>query len=335
MADSREAGVATAFMASRLEAVRRFRSPYAPSFWAFGARLTDDDRRVCRTPIYVAGKGLSETEARLRLYGEAAERHALALQHDDDTRALIDANFATCGRIAARDVLIGPKQGLGSSGCASHNLAAVAVRSAIAELIERCAVCQWWAQDVLPVALPDDPLVQREVAAIRARAVAPRTTKFLGLRLSGPFKVVLAVSRAPDGTEPAVAFAASSDLARATRRAFLELLSTELETADLHGARLRGETVDRNTARGLVAARQHALTTTHKALLVSQDSAASPASSPITSLGQILEYYAEHGEPIEIVDLTRTDSNLPTYRAVFTIRDQQPRFPGGFDLSPL
>jgi ribosomal protein S12 methylthiotransferase accessory factor YcaO len=330
-------------MKSRVDALRRFRSPYAPSIWLLGARLVPDERRVLDQPIYVLGKGVNEQTALMRLYGEAAERDTLYQRKDDDTCQQIDIDLQGLGCVPAADVRLGCRDGaggrLGSNGCSAHNLMERAIHLAVAELIERKAVWQWWrgrvpAGRIDPMSLGLDGLAQ-EVSAARRGAVAPRETRFFLLRGSGPFQVVMARSTAPDGSEPAIAFAAALDVQRAAVSAFLELLSVELETADLHGARLRQEGFTRDSARGLVAARQEALSGSHASLFSAPDDVHHGQDASHWTLEQILSWYAENGEAILLFDLTRSDINLPTCRACFADRALQPVFPAGYDLSPV
>ncbi len=60
--------------------------------------------------------------------------------------------------------------------------------------------------------------------------------------------------------------AAGTDVALTADRALPELLSVEVETSDLAHAQQTGQTVARETARGLMAARQAAFETTHRDL---------------------------------------------------------------------
>lgn len=324
-------------MKTRIEAVRRFRSPYAPQVWLYGARLVAHADCLRQRPVYLAGKGMSEDGAMTRLYGEAAERDALFMRTGDEARPLIDATLTHCADVPAHDVLLSDeKPELGSNGCATHNMMERAVHMAIAELIERRAIWLWWERRVPLWRLELSSHLTRVISDARAGAIVPRETRLFAVQDTGPFKVALAHSQTLDETEPAIAFAASLDPDRAAERAFLELLSVELETADLHGARLRKDPVIRESDRGLVAARQEALCGTHRDLLdAPREPVRLKADSETWTLERIIAHYSEAGQDIMLADLTRPDTNLPTCRALFRNADLQPRFPRGYALSPL
>lgn len=327
-------------MENRIEAVRHFKSPYAPSVNFMGARLRSDDRRLIKEPVYVAGKGLSLSQALQSLCGEAAERDGLFMRDGDDTRSILDANLAVSGVVPAGQVLEqGEADDLGSTGCASHNVFEAAIINAIYELLERRAVGLWWSGERPPQRLDEDWPGFTEILTytdrLRSGAFVSRRTSFFRLQQFGPVHTVLARSGALDGSQTAIAFAASGSLAKAAQRAFLELLSVELETADLMAAKLNGDFIDRQSNRGLVADRQEALVGS-KAHLFDAKALKPPTDQEVSSSATaLIKHLLSDGYEIVIADLTRPDINLPTCRAMFADAALQPRFPGGFDLSPL
>ncbi|MEP2717122.1 YcaO-like family protein, partial [Pseudophaeobacter sp.] len=227
----------------------------------------------------------------------------------------------------------------GSHGCSAHNLMRQAILGATLELIERRAVVLWW-QGKLPASrLPEDLLASLKVTSLldaaRAGAKECRDTTLFYLNYPGPVLVVAASSCDQEGSQIALAFAAGLELAATAQRAVLEVLSVEVETTDLAYARHSGAAVERQSRRGLVAARQRAFETSHRDLLPSKPDGSLGSFDPKISIADLLGSYAARGETILLADLTRADIGLPTCRAFFENRDLQPHFPGEFDLSPL
>ena len=327
-------------MENNIEAVRHFKSPYAPAVNFVGARLKSDESRVFKGPVYIAGKGLSLLQALQSLCGEAAERDAVFMRDTDETRRLLDANLAVSKTIPADQVLTqGTKEDLGSTGCATHTIFETAVFHAIYELIERYAAWHWWSGALAPTRLernwPGYANITEYVKRLRRGSFVPRNTAFYCLGRYGPVQTAMTRSEAPDGSQIAVAFAASGTLGKAAQRAFLELLSVELETADLMAGKLNGAVIDRESSRGLVAARQDAMADS-KAHLFDADTIDAPKDRDCASSAAVLiKSLLSDGYAISFADLTRPEINLPTYRAMFEDPALQPRFPGGFELSPL
>ncbi len=292
------------------------------------------------SPVFVAGKGLSETDAMQRMLGEAAERDALLMRQGDADRPLMDAHGHSSGRICARRVLhCGAPGDLGSTGCSAHTQMRQAILNAVCELIERQAVLRWWQGDIparpLTRALGQCSDVSAYLDGARDGAPLVRRTWLFRLEQPGLVHVVAACSTAPDGDQTAVAFAAGPALVATAKRALLELLSVELETADLAFARQQGHEVARDSARGLIAARQQAFRSTHRHLLDPDQDQARPDQVLPAALEQIMADCRARGQDILLADLTRSDIGLPTCRAFFKDDSLQPVFPKGFDLSPV
>ena len=327
-------------MEKRIEGVRQFHNPYAPNVGLVGARLKDDARRIVGDPIFVFGKGYSLSQALTGLYGEAAERDALYMRDGDGPRRRINADLEQVDSVAAREVLeSGSPDDLGSTGCAAHTDFEVAARFAIHELVERFAVSLWWSGQVRPIRLDAKwsgyDGVEDHVQLLRHGARLDRRTTFFCLGCHGQVQVAMARSEAPDGAQIAIAFAAAETLAQAAQRAALELISVELETADLHAGLLCGDAVAPNSNRGLVARRQDALAQSHAHLF---DASTGPVPRDCTrsrSLSELARDLAADGLSVLLADLSRDDINLPTCRAMFEDPTLQPRFPRGFELSPL
>lgn len=333
-------GNVVARMENRVEAIRQFHSPFAPGICLMGARLKPDARRVTSEPINVFGKGASPSQALTRLWGEAAERDALYLQKDDDARAVLDGSLTATGTVSAVEVLqSGAPDDLGSTGCAAHNLLSRAAHLAVCELIERFAVLSWWRGQTRPVALMSnwsghEPLM-RGVSALRHGARAVRLTRFFSLGRHGAIHTVMARSGDLDGSHIAVAFAASDRLDHAARRSFLELLSVELEVAEIKATQAEGREIDRDSDIGLAVIRQEALRGTHAHLLHPQDAPIPKDADRPASIADVLTGLSDDGLQVRLIDLTREDTKLPVCRAMFASPDLQPKFPKGYELSPL
>lgn len=327
-------------MEKRIEGLRQFFNPYAPGVSLMGAKLKSDARRVVKEPIFVLGKGHSLSQALECLYGEAAEREALYMQSSDKTRALVKTNLMVIGSIPAEDVLqCGSPNDLGSTGCAAHNEFENAARFAVHELIERYAIWRWWAGDIRPTRLDakwsGHAQIEDYVRHLRIGARIPRHTSFYRLGCDGPVQVAMARSEDLDGSQIAIAFAAAESLLQAARRSALELMSVELETVDLRAAILGGEEIAPNSNRGLVSLRQAALAQSHAHLFDAADCTLLADNHRICSLEALVDALSSVGLPVQLVDLSRDEINLPTYRAMFEDSNLQPRFPKGFELSPL
>ncbi|MCA0869668.1 YcaO-like family protein [Seohaeicola saemankumensis] len=327
-------------MKERVKAIRAFRNPYAPGVHVVAAQLRPHGDRVDPRPVFVAGKGYCEADAMTRMLGEAAERDAVLKRLGDETRPLMNARGRTIGTVAASRVLQqGSARDPGSHGCSTHNQMHRAITTAVNELIERRAVMLWWHGGIGAARLPADLLAELRISSrlrdMRDGALEVRQTDLFRLEYPGPVHVIAARSRDLQGAQTAVAFAAGTDIALTADRALLELLSVEVETSDLAHARQTGQTVARDSARGLVAARQAAFETTHRDLF--GDGPARFPEPPETglSIDAILDIYRDRGEEILLADLTRPEIGLPTCRAYFRETALQPRFPGGFALSPL
>ncbi len=327
-------------MEKRLEALRQFQSPFAPSVGLIGARLKSDQRRIVKDPIYVFGKGSSLTQALGSLYGEAAERDGLYLRHGDTIRTRMNGDLQKMDSVPADTVLHADRpEDLGSTGCAAHTDFEIAARSAIWELIERYAVQLWWTGQTHPISLDgawsESAQLSAVVQSLRSGASLRRSTLFYSLPCPGPMRVVMARSEEVDGSEITIAFATADTMLQAAQRAALELMSVELEAADLKAGLLRGDLIEPGSDRALVARRQKALKTTH-AKLFDTCSAAIPKDSPrVSSLSALAEALAIENLAILLVDLSRDDINLPTCRAMFEDPQLQPRFPKRPELSPL
>lgn len=325
---------------NRVEAIRQFHSPFAPGLCLMGARLKPDARRVTTDPIHVFGKGASPSQALTRLWGEAAERDALFLQKGDETRMCLDETLTAVGSVHAQEVLLaGAPTDLGSTGCAAHNLLSRAAHLAVCELIERHALSAWWRSQSSPILMTTDwngyEGLMNEVSALRQGARAVRSTRFFSLGRHGAIQSVMACSSDLDGTHIAVAFAASDRLDHAARRSFLELASVELEVAEIKAAKAEGSKIERNSDIGLAVARQDALAGTHAHLLEPQDTEIPKDVDRPASLAEMLAGLSDVGLQVRLIDLTRDDIQLPVCRAMFASPDLQPRFPKGYELSPV
>ena len=327
-------------MAKRVLDLKKLASPYSPPLRVIVGRLYLEGKPANNDTMYVAGKGLSDNEALVRLYGEAAERSSTLYKSDDGIRILMDETGSRSGSIPATKILMGEEiTDLDSSGCATHNLMGLAIFNAVCELFERRAVYLWWYRSTsakrLPETHPIIPELSKYVRAARTGALVHRETDFFLLTYDQLVHVVVARSASLDGTEVAIAFAANPNLQNAAKRAFLELLSVELETSDLQYARLTGTPYGRHSNRGLVAARQEALLTTHLDLFDVESSDGLELDFGEQNIGGMLSHSAAIGETILLADLTRLEISLPTCRAFFQDIDKQPRFPRGYELSPL
>jgi len=327
-------------MQQKIEGLRRFTSPYAPSIHLLGARLKQNSKRIFNGPIFVFGKGHTPSQALNSVCGEAAERDALYTRNDDEVRSILNVEMTVLRQVPADKVLLsGTPDDLGSSGCASHNDFDAAARLAISELIERHAALLWWQGNLRPIELVAPWSGQEEIDAymqtLRREAVIARHTRQYCLGAFGPLRVAMARSEGRNGSEIAIAFAADDTLSGAVKRATLELTSVELEVADLCAALRTGEAFAPESNRGLVARRQEALASSHAHLFdAAQEPVAVDCPRPpsLVALGKQL---SQEGLAIEIADLSRNDTKLPTCRALFEDPDLQPRFPKGYELSPF
>jgi ribosomal protein S12 methylthiotransferase accessory factor YcaO len=298
------------------------------------------DQGVKAPNHFAAGKGLTSKQAMLSMLGEAAERDAVIRREQDRQKFIMNSDGQSIDTISAAEVLVWDfTDDLGSSGCAAHNLMQTAMVNATCELIERRAVMLWWAGSIEALKISElDPLFEPVFERIRASrhgAYEHRLTDLFVLAYPGPVTTVAGRSISQDGDQIAVAFAAALHPVDAAFKAFLELLSVELETSDLQFARLSGEPFERKSPRGLVAARQEAFLTTHQSLFAGEEYLALDSEFDGFELEYLLSFYSMRGMEIMLVDLTRTETGLPACRALFRDQSLQPRFPTGFDLSPM
>lgn len=323
-----------------LSEIKPFHSPYAPQFQQFCAFLAPPANWEGMVSGTVAGKGYNSHEARMRLLGEAAERVALVAQPGDEFCPTIDATGHRTGTVPADQVRCTPGQpGLGTSGCSAHNFLTKAIENSVFELIERRDLLDWWtakaaARRLGPATLQDNGLNDL-VRHARSGAREPRETRFHIIDTPGPVVTAIASSRAADGSQIAAGYAARPGLSAACARAFLELLSVELEVMDLTWARIHDQPINRDSNRGLTLARQQDFAARHDALFPDtpfQPQKTNTASPPLT---EVLSWFVDSGQTIQIADLTRPGIGLPACRAYFENPKLAPAFPQGFALSPV
>jgi len=330
-------------MSSSLCEIKEFRSPYAPSLIVLAAKLKAESTRIYQGALIVSGKGFTREEAETRLFGEAAETDALFMRSGDIKRAIIDpTGQRETGFLNVQDILCANPDDpdyLGSSGCAAHNMFETAACIALNELIERRAILAWWQREIPAQRLAKEWLVEIGLGSwlrgYRKGAQVRRLTKFYQLGDGAPLQTVAAVSVSSEGGEIAIAYAAGATVLGAAKRAFLELLTVELETSDLQAAYQTGQLVEPGSNRALVALRQKALAISHADLFDDGVEITPDDGHKLTSLLGLIEACNAIGEPINLVDITRPEVGLPVCRAMYQDRALQPHFPGGNKLSPL
>ena len=309
---------------------RQFTSPYAPRFLFLGAQVTGRYVKHLKYPLFVMGKGANPSIAQLRMCGEAVERVSINVE---------GANNVWRGHTLLRgetieilpSVFFAAPYFIRSHGCACHNHVDAASTSAIAELWERRAVQDWWQGScclrILSQSHPQFEELSSYVSSARQGAVEMRETLFFLISGHRPVDVALALSRDRDGKQAALAFAAGTgSLSALFRRAFEELLSVELETADLHRARLDGDVVVPGSNRHLVQERQRVL---HKRFSTELQGVVPFEFDQVTATRQssteeLLRASEDAGAPIWLIDMTHKEIGVPTIRAVFERPDLNP-----------
>ncbi len=122
-----------------------------------------------------------------------------------------------------------------SNGCAAGPTPDAAKLAALLELIERDAAGRWWYGRRLRSTLPAAVLsVQPGLADWLAGR--PRATHLVDITTDIAVPVVAAVSVAPDGSAPAIGFAARMGLADAALAATVEMLAVETSLLPEHDA---------------------------------------------------------------------------------------------------
>lgn len=301
--------------------IRLFKSPYASEFCFIGARVSGALVSHLKAPLYVMGKGQTEKQAQIRLCGEAIER--LSIQAEG-------ANTVWKGQdpLGGHDQTVSPKDYFGTSGrlqthgCACHNLLGTANLVAVAELWERRAVQLWWAGACTLRPLTAEHPLHADLTAhadlLRGKPVEWRETVFCLIEGDLPIDVAVALSWDKAGGQMAIGFAAGcSGRKPLFQRAFEELLSVELEVADLFRAHLDGDLIQPDSNRHKVAERQVALQARLPDELANARPLTPRSGSTETNLDTVLKSSEKLGARVLLVDMTHQSIGVPTVRAIF------------------
>lgn len=308
---------------------KRLTSPYAPQFWVYGGRIKKIGDKNFRPPIQVSGKGFRKGIALTRLYGETAERLSNALVEDGQNVRFWTPVDNKKTQIDPADLL--GVQGLRTSiGCAAHTQRSAANTLAIAELWERRIAEQWWMGTRNAWRLSPETTehlgLDEFIADGRLGAPVPRETLFLWLNEAPGLHVAAAVSYQENWQQPAIAFAADHSPLNAFRRAFEELLSIELETADLVACKLANEPIQKASPQARVAKLQSEIQKRGQSewsTLPAVDIAALSIHAPLDAV-HLAHASAALDCPLGIFDISNADIGVPVARAAFLDAEQFP-----------
>lgn len=327
-------------MLPHLEAIREFRSPYAPGLTVLAARLSEEMVGHMARPVYVSGKGRQYKNAQHRLFGEAAERASIFGPKANDCWTATDP-------LSGSDRIISPMDAYGSDwrptshGCAAHNYREVAELASMAELWERRLVADWWQghadlHHISARALEVSGILDC-ASALRRGAMSARDTEFFLIGSADVLFVAAAVSHDGSFEQMAIGFAAAADPYSALSRSFLEVLTVELETADLVRARLDNEPLISGSDRDRVARLQSALRAPVLAAL-SDGPGVEPAkfgTPKCAGSHDIATAAAAQGQRMLLVDMTLDSIGIPTCRAIFEDPSLMPFTKDQGELRPL
>ena len=296
---------------------KRFRSPYAPHFNVHAARVQSKLLKADQRPVYVMGKGVSDDDAKVRLLGEAAERVSLRLF--EQTHRAPPVLYPEDG--SSQNGVLSTGQPHGSHGCAAHNHMQTAACSAICELWERRLVDDWWQNKRSLLELSRENLDQWGVSTFlkgaRTGAISHRHTRFFAVDGPSPVNVCAALSFDRSHRQFAIGFSAGPDLVATLKRSVEELLSVELETADLYGAYLRGEDIEDGSPRARVLARQQALAARFSGQHVMDVWSEPQVPQKSGALKQMLQYSENMECAVTLFDMTAQKVGIPVCKAAF------------------
>ncbi|RAI01056.1 hypothetical protein DLJ53_17725 [Acuticoccus sediminis] len=251
--------------------------------------------------------------------GEVAWMPAFDLLTDKERLVPCTAVFSN------EDVRLGwPALISSSTGAAAHTDVESAIRTAVLERVERDAVAIWWYNR-----LPAPRLAKPEMMAALPPALAAwlaerrRITWALVTATDLPVPAFVALSSAPDGTQPALGTAAHLDPRIALRSAVLEMLQCEIGLTHMRELQATADAPPR-PALLVWSDATNALATPY---IAGEGAARLP---PAIDFETLLGAFAEHGIDIAVADLTRPEFAIPVVKAVSrTLRDWQPRFASG------
>lgn len=211
-----------------------------------------------------------------------------------------------------------------SSGTAVRDTLERAADHAVMELMERDCVAIWWYNQLVPARL----------SASRSASALPQTLRtwlgerqrliwHLALPSDLPVPTVVALSAAPDGTQPAIGAAASLDLDGAVTSATLEMLQCEIALTHMRQAQAAKDPPPPPPL----------LTWSDETNALKTAYLTGNAGDPVdadTDMATLKRALTESGIDIYIADLTLEAFGAPVVRAVSPqLRDWLPRFAPG------
>lgn len=302
-----------------LDKAVRLRSPYAPNFIVRAANFRPEVLADYPAVPNALGKGFSEEVARVRMWGEAAERISVRMASSESAWPALFSPPSEPQHINVSEVF--PKAHPRSHGCAAHNQISQAATAALFELWERRLVSGWWQGDYGVQRVPAEAAEARALEAFtafaRTGAIVARTTEFYVIDGLSPVVVTLALSFDHQRSQMAVGFAAGSTLMTTLKRAFEELLVAELEVSDLHGGTLKGEAITPGSPRDTVAQRQKALRSRFETPSLANPFTALEPVPSATSVAELLSESEALGATVLVADMTSAEIGIPVCRAMF------------------
>ncbi|WP_158270033.1 YcaO-like family protein [Litoreibacter ponti] len=326
-------------MKQEIEGTRWFASPYARNFHVCAARLKPGWKVPTYPPVYVSGKGRTRRGAEQRLLGEAVERASLLTASSQQSWTCVDPVSGNRHEIDPA-LYYGDDRPLSSHGTATHNIAREAKYRALLELCERRAIEDWWKGSTptqwLPQTTCDRLNITPLVARLRGQAPLARRTRFLFLTAPPGSYVIGALGSDLSGRQLAIGFAADTNPFAALYGALEELLSVELETADLVRGQIDGDKIEPGTNRDRASRLQRRLQkffsdTPPQDHDIDDVILPSGFARDPQFLGRGLE---DGGVPVFLTDLTSPRIGVPTWRAMFRNPRHAP-FRSGSDHAPL
>ena len=301
-----------------VDRIRFMKSPYCNKLYFVGGRAKAPDGAT----HYVFGKGTTEKEALERLGGEAVERVCALAPEGNRVWKAEDPVTGEEHCITPKTVF-GPTWRANSHGCAAHNHYKTAQCLAALELFERRAVEDWWlgrtvARRVDMKGQHGTALAER-IGAYRQDAAVSRQTEVFEIGRRAGIFVIAALSSDQKGGQMAIAFAAHYDWTRAALRAAQEVMSVELETADLVYARLATENIEAGSDRALVRDRQKLLQVRYGRELATAEKVdlSTIKTSWPSNLDALSLSASEDSVPLLFVDMTMDSIGMPVSRAIF------------------
>lgn len=195
-----------------------------------------------------------------------------------------------------------------SNGCAAGASRDDAKIAALLELIERDATGRWWYGRRRRGILPDS-ILSLKPGLSDWLAARPRVTRILDITTDIAVPVVAAVSIAPDGSAPAIGFAARLDLADAALAATVEMLAVETSLLPMR------DMADDPVASAWLRLGMSGLPPFGRG--IAPPPAAPPDHrSPAERLAQCILATVQVGCRVFFVELTREILGVPVFRAV-------------------